>query len=203
MPARTSSGLEITELDPDLLAMPFGAQTNWHVITGAPSCGKTTLIDQLAGRGFETVPEGAREFMEGEIARGRTIEDIHGHPADLQQAIHALQLALERELPPADLLFSDGGLPSCLAWYRLFGLDPNEILPECFERRYASVFILDRLSLDLDGLRFQGDDHRVFIDQCQTRDYRALGYDVVRVPVLRPEERLEFVLDILSERGLL
>ncbi|MHC4071894.1 MAG: AAA family ATPase, partial [Planctomycetota bacterium] len=41
-----------TELDPDLLATPFGIQTNWHVITGAPCSGKTTLIDQLADKGF-------------------------------------------------------------------------------------------------------------------------------------------------------
>ena len=37
-----------TELDPDILSTPFGVQTNWHVITGAPCSGKTTLIDQLA-----------------------------------------------------------------------------------------------------------------------------------------------------------
>jgi hypothetical protein len=41
-----------TELEPALLSTPFGVQTNWHVITGAPSCGKTTLIDLLANEGF-------------------------------------------------------------------------------------------------------------------------------------------------------
>jgi hypothetical protein len=30
-----------------------------------------------------------------------------------------------------------------------------------------------------------------------------LGYRVVRVPVLTPEERLAFVLDRLSEQGLI
>jgi hypothetical protein len=50
-----------TELNPDLLPAPFGVQTNWHVITGAQSSGKTTLIDQLADEGFRTVPEVARQ----------------------------------------------------------------------------------------------------------------------------------------------
>ena len=54
----------LTELDPELLSTPFGVQTNWHVITGAPCCGKTTLIDQLANQGFQTVPEGARRYIE-------------------------------------------------------------------------------------------------------------------------------------------
>jgi len=32
-----------TELDPDLVSTPFRVQTDWHVITGAPSSGKSTL----------------------------------------------------------------------------------------------------------------------------------------------------------------
>ncbi|MFC1879334.1 AAA family ATPase [Chloroflexota bacterium] len=40
-----------SELAPDLLITQFGVQTNWHVITGAPCCGKTTLIDLLAEKG--------------------------------------------------------------------------------------------------------------------------------------------------------
>ena len=32
-------------LDPALLSTPFKIQTNWHVITGAPSSGKTTMIN--------------------------------------------------------------------------------------------------------------------------------------------------------------
>ncbi len=43
-----------TELDPDLLSTPFRVQTNWHVITGAACSGKTTLIDLLADKGFQT-----------------------------------------------------------------------------------------------------------------------------------------------------
>jgi predicted ATPase len=58
-----------TELDPDLLSTPFRVQTNWHVITGAPSSGKTTLIDQLAAKGFRTVPEGARLYIERDNQR--------------------------------------------------------------------------------------------------------------------------------------
>ena len=53
-----------TELDPDLLSTPFRVQTNWHVITGASCSGKTTLIDQLADKGFQTVPEVARQYFE-------------------------------------------------------------------------------------------------------------------------------------------
>ena len=58
-----------TVLDPDLLSTPFGVQTNWHVIAGAPCSGKATLIDQLAGLGLQTVPEMTRQYYDKEMAR--------------------------------------------------------------------------------------------------------------------------------------
>ena len=57
----------ITELDSELLSTPFGVQTNWHVITGAPCSGKTTLIGELADKGFRTVPESGRICVEREL----------------------------------------------------------------------------------------------------------------------------------------
>jgi predicted ATPase len=193
-----------TELDPDLLSTPFRVQTNWHVITGAPCCGKTTLVDQLAKQGFRTVPETARLYIEREMVKGRTIHPIRANAAALQRSIKDMQLSIECGLRVNDVLFLDGAVPGSLAWYRVFGLNPNEILLECFHYRYASVFILDPLP-------FQPDDQRVeeivtiagYLDEWHTRDYSALGYSVVRVPVLPPKERLDFVLERLSEQGLI
>jgi predicted ATPase len=201
MPDRSQLSFRTTELDPVLLSTPYRVQTNWHVITGAPSCGKTTLLDLLADKGFQTVPEVARQYMEREIARGRTIDEIRGNGAALQRILEDMQLSIEDGLRAIDVAFLDGAVPGSLAWYRAFGLNPNEILPECFHHRYASVFILDRLPLRLDGLRFNDDTLTGFLDEWLTRDYSALGYSVVRVPVLGPEERLAFVLERLSERG--
>ena len=86
----------------------------------------------------------------------------------------------------------------------LHGLNPNELLAECFHHRYAAVFMLDPLP-------FQPDDQRVeevaaiaaYTGEWLARDYAALGYSILRVPVLSPEERLTFVLERLSEQGLL
>ncbi len=203
MPDSSQHDFRTTELDPDLLSTPFGVQTNWHVITGAPSCGKTTLINLLADKGFQTVPESARQYMEREIARGRTIDEIRENGAALQRGIEDMQLSIEGGLRAIDVAFLDGAVPGSLAWYRVFGLNPNEILLECFHHRYASVFILDRLPLQLNGLRFEDDAYTGFLDEWIARDYSALGYSGVRVPVLAPEERLAFVLERLSELQLI
>jgi predicted ATPase len=205
MPNTLQHDFRTTELDPDLLSTPFRVQTNWHVITGAPSCGKTTLIDQLANQGFQTVPETARLHIQREMAEGQTIHPIRANAAALQRNIKDMQLSVERGLRANDVLFLDGGVPSSLGYYRVCGLNPNEILLECFHHRYASVLVLDPLP------SFRPDDERVeelaadagYLHEWHTRDYSALGYKVVTVPVLPPQERLAFVLERLAERGLI
>jgi predicted ATPase len=202
MPDSSQHDFRTTELDPDLLSTPFGVQTNWHVITGAPSSGKSTLIDQLADRGFQTVPEAGRQYVEREMAKGRTIDEIRENMAAIQIAIKDMQSEIEHGLRANDVLFLDGAVPGSLAWYRAFGLNPNEILPECFHHYYASVFILDPLPFQENGAR-NGDATIVgYLDKWLARDYSSLGYHVVRVPVLSIQERLAFVLERLSEQGL-
>jgi predicted ATPase len=200
---RSHHGYRAIELDPDILSTPFRVQANWHVIAGAQSCGKTTLIDQLAAEGFQTVPKGARLHLEGEMIRGRTADEIRGNMAAFQRGIVDMQLRIEGGLRATDAAFLDTAVPNCLAWWRVFGLNPNQILTECFRHRYATVFVLDRLPVQGDGLRPEDEAHAAFIDEWIRRDYRALGYNIVRVPVLPLQKRLAFVLERLSEEGLI
>jgi predicted ATPase len=177
-------------------------QTNWHVITGAASCGKTTLIDLLAAKGFPTVPETARLYIDGEMAKGRTIQEIRANGPAFQRCLIELQLGIESGLPAMEVVFLDRAVPDYLAYCRVFGPNPNEFLAECFHYRYAAIFMLAPLPFQEDGARDE-DAHLVgFLDQWHARDYSALGYDVVRVPVLTPQERLAFVLERLASPGL-
>jgi predicted ATPase len=190
------------DLDPDLLSTPFRVQTSWHVITGAPCCGKTTLIDQLADKGFQTVPETGRQYIEREMARGRTIDEIRENEANFARSIKDMQLGIELGLRASEITFFDRAFPDCLSYYRVVGLNPNQILLECFQHRYDSIFVLDRFPVQQDGVRTEDDVIADFLDEWLNRDYFALGYRVVRVPVLPPQERLAFVLDKLSDQKL-
>jgi predicted ATPase len=192
-----------TELDPHLLSTPFGVQTNWHVITGAVCSGKTTLIDQLSDKGFQTVPEIGRQYLEREMARGRTIDEIRENEAAFTRDLIDMQLRIEGGLRAIDVAFLDRAIPDVLAFCRVAGLNPNEYLAECFHHRYASVFILDRFPVQQNGIRTEDDTFASLLDEWLARDYSALGYRVVRVPVLSPQERLAFVLERLSEQCLI
>lgn len=189
-----------TELVPNLMATSFKVQTKWHVITGAPCSGKSTLINQLADNGFRTAPEAARQYYEREMASGRTIEEIRDDMTSCVHGIMGLMLEIERGLDPNEVICLDRGYPDTLAFGRQFGLDPNEYLPDCFHHRYASVFLLDRFPVQLNGVRTEDDAAADYLDEWHNRDYTALGYRVVRVPVLPQQERLAFVLGILSDK---
>lgn len=186
-----------TALDPDFLDTPYKIQTNWHMIMGAPSCGKTTLINLLSERGYRTVPETARLWIEDQVNQGNTIEEIFSDPQKLQMIIVAKHLQIEQNMDAECTFFLDTAAPGSLAWFRVFGLDPNDILRDCFQHRYASVFILERFPYHLDGVRIEDEVLPRFIDEWHSRDFQSLGYQVVRVPVLPPEERLDFVLEII------
>jgi len=200
MPGNTQINYRDTHLNPDLLSSPFKIQTNWHVITGASSSGKTTMIDQLAGKGFQTFPEVGRQYFERELAKGQTIDEIREDRAVLTCQVYELWVKLNRGLIASEINFLDRGLPDALAFYRFAGMNPNQILPDCFQYRYASVFLLNRLPYQQDGVRAGDDASAAYFQSWMLRDYSALGYDVVRVPVLPPEERLAFVLDKIPER---
>lgn len=202
MPDHEEHNHRDTELDPKLLNTPYKVHTNWHIITGAPSCGKTTLINLLAQQGYQVVPEGARIYLEQEVAKGRSMDDIRSNEHDLQRCIMEMHAEIERGLAADAFMFLDRAVPDCLPWHRIFGVDPNSMLLECFKRRYASVFILDQLPVELDGYRYEGASGDYF-DMWHTRDYAALGYTLVRVPVVPPEDRVAFVLNSLLQRGLL
>jgi predicted ATPase len=61
------------------------------------------------------------------------------------------------------------------------------------------VFVLDRLPIHRTRMLGPEDDaSSTFLDEWLERDYRALGYDVVRVPPLSPRERVELILDRLG-----
>lgn len=192
----------VDDLDRARIGAASPTSTRWYVLTGAAACGKTTLLRQLESEGFAAMRETARWYFDRELAAGRSLADLRSDDAALQCAIAALQRRAEEGADPGREMFLDRALPDSLAFYRIVGLDPNGLLPDCLDRRYAGVFILDSLHAHRSATLGPEDERSsVFLDEWLERDYRTLGYDVVRVPAIPPAERLAFVLDHLQARG--
>jgi predicted ATPase len=197
------TGYYTSPLDPGLLAQPFKMHTSWVVLTGTSCTGKTTMIDQLVTRGFRTVPEVARSYFDAEMAGGRTIEEIRSDLATVERTVMHLQIRLEETLPTSEVIFLDRGLPDIITFFRYDGLNPAEVIPSCFLHRYAVVYVLDPFPIERDGLRIEDEEMRIFLDTWIPRDYEAVGYEVIRIPVLPREARLAYLLEDARQRGVI
>lgn len=173
-----------------------GRKTNWCVITGAPSSGKTSVIEELARRGHAIQNEIARDLIEECLRHGMTLSEVRGaeYAKELQQRILKLKNAREMELEPATLIFSDRGTPDSVSYFRVAGLDTSLAVKASKVYRYRAVFILDRLPIKKDGVRTESDEQAAMLDAMLEEDYRSLGYAPVRVPVLPIPARADFIL---------
>lgn len=176
----------------------FKIKTRWCVITGAPSSGKTSVIEVLARRGYATEPEVARELIEECLKKGEKLEDLRKRNEWLQNEILRLKLDRERRQDPHRLVFLDRGIPDSLTYFRIAGLSLSAVVGAAREFRYAAVFIFDRLPLIRDGVRSESDEIARQIDLALERDYTELGYHPVRVPVMPIEARADFILSALA-----
>lgn len=175
---------------------PFLADTNWIVITGAPSAGKSSVLRYLAELGYTTTPEVARVCVE---SQDKAVTDIRSNEALFQRMVTKKKLELEASLNKGEQVFLDRGMPDSVTYYRVAGLDPNEAVNDCLRFRYKKIFLFERLVLHDDGVRNEDDETSEFIQKWLEADYYSLGYEVVSVPIMSIKLRAEFILNNLTE----
>ena len=177
----------------------MAAQTNWYVITGGPSSGKSTVIRALKDMGYKTTIEFARHYIDLQRMNGRTTEEIRMNQRQFQHKVLNLQVELERRLDPTEQIFFDRALPDEVAYYQYFKIEPDEKLVECLKTAsYKKIFIMDLLPLDSDYARTEDHQAQLVLHNLIIDVYKKRGEPIVFVPVLPVKERVQFVLDHLD-----
>ena len=176
--------------------------TGPHIPTGAPGSGKTTILDHL-GTDIRTVGEPAREIL----AEQRAIDGEGTYDRDGQLFVDLLlqrsidkHLAARREDGPVVL---DRGVPDCVAYASLMGIDPTPGMQAAEAYRYhGEVLILEPWEeiYDYDDERTMSFAdtfafHRALVDA-----YERAGYALVVVPPGPVEPPAAFVREFLSAR---
>jgi len=170
--------------------------TNWYVITGGPSSGKTTTVNLLHERGFITTIEHARHYIDVARIEGTSVEEVRSRQREFQRGVLTMQLEQEATLDPAATVFLDRALPDSLAYYRYLDLEPDPRLLQALERAsYRKIFILDLLPLASDYARTEDAEAQRQIHRLLTQVYSDLPFPIVHVPALSPVERVDFVLE--------
>jgi len=178
----------------------FQFETNWCVFTGAPSSGKTSVLEEMAHRGYAVQNEVARELIETALRSGKTLADIRAqsHVQDLQRRIVKLKLARERGLHRDTLVFSDRGTPDSIIYYKLAGMDAAEAFTASKIFHYRAVFLFERLPLVMDDVRTENTAQALEIERQLVTSYESLGYQLIPVPVMPIAARADFILEKLG-----
>ncbi len=170
-------------------------QTNWYVITGGPGSGKTTTVNLLKERGYITTFEHARHYLDTQRLKGRTIAEVRKHQKEFQLGVLDMQIEQENQILPEVLVFLDRAIPDALAYYRFLNLPEDEKLTAALLTvSYKKIFILDCLPIVKDYARTEDTVAQKKIHALLVEVYESLGFPIVQVPVLPPEERVDFIL---------
>lgn len=166
-------------------------------ITGGPCCGKTTLLNSLFAKSYQTVPEAARMVIEEEQRRGSNCVpwmDLYGFQEKAAERI----LELEHSFNDS-LLFCDRGIVDGHG-YAANGKVPTPNLVRDFGvQRYNSVFILDPIpQYKVDESRKENPNEAKKIHQAIFNAYKSFGYKPIIVPVMALEKRVDYFTKLLE-----
>jgi len=172
----------------------MAAKTNWYVITGGPSSGKTTLINHLASLGYSVVNETARALIDQGISNGKTLAEIRKDEFAFQKQVLKMKIDIESKLDKKQTTFLDRGIPDTIAYCNIYDQNPLFVVKASSKKRYQAVFLLEPVKFETDYARIEGLDFQLKIHDLLKKAYSDLSYQVIEVPVMPVEERARFVL---------
>lgn len=170
-------------------------ETNWYVITGAPSSGKTTLINLLSQMGFRTAPEVARNYIRHLLlSHHKTLDDIRNDIEVFQRQILAIMLERERQLPHDQEIFFDRGTPDSTAYFRYHHLDSQHVVKTSAHHRYKKIFYCHGLPVVNDDIRREDEETAKALGKLIYEAYIELGYPIIELPAFSVEERMQIIM---------
>lgn len=169
-------------------------QTHWHVITGAPCSGKTAVICELERRGYPVVHEAARAYIHEELQKGNTMAQIKADISAFERHILYQKIEIERSLSKDATVFLDRAIPDSIGYYLLEGLNPDDPIQKSGLWRYKNIFFFERITFEKDTVRSEDDEIAAALDGLLNKSYQMLGYEIISVPLMTVEDRVDFIL---------
>jgi predicted ATPase len=174
-----------------------------YVLIGGSCSGKTTLISELKQRGFSVLEEVARQVLE----ERKHIPTNQKEWEARQNLIFKTQLEQEAQFSEEDLVFLDRGILDVVAYSEHFlGYVPDLVKNSQLTNRYSSIFVLDRLPFEDDGLRVEsGEKEALELHNKIIYVYLNHNYKLIYVPIFPGnkkeaiKQRADFILDSVEK----
>ncbi len=172
--------------------------TNWNVITGPPSSGKTSVANNIAfyHLDYVVIPEAARIVIDQAVSEGR---NPRADERSFLEEIFKIKVDVENRVPFSQKTFFDRGIPDVLAYWEMMG-EGDKHRSKIFKamtKRYRNVFLLDPLPVINDYARPENNEFALELHQRLYNVYDSLMYDIIHVPVMSVMDRAEFIINKL------
>lgn len=174
-------------------------RNNFHIFTGGPGAGKTTVLEALRMRGYACVEETGRKIIREQAAIGGNIhhngDRIAYRDLMLSRAIADYERMSAQERP----VFFDRGIPDLVGYNTLIGSEIPQAMRAAAEiyRYNPEVFVFppwqEIYANDVE--RKQDFAEAIATWQVVVDILPVFGYRVVEVPRASVEARVQFVLD--------
>ena len=166
------------------------------VITGGPGYGKSSLIEELKRRGFNTKEEVAREIITREKKRTGKLIQIKDR-FNFQKKV--LREQIKQFKDAKGLTFFDRGIPDGMAYLIFSGIKPPKEFADAIKRyRYDFVFFVEKLPHhENDGIR-EDAVSAAKVHKILKKVYRDAGYKIICLPPVNIEKRADLVLSHLK-----
>ncbi|HYE23326.1 MAG TPA: AAA family ATPase [Candidatus Paceibacterota bacterium] len=173
--------------------------SGWYVIAGGVCSGKTSVIAELEKRGYQVVPETARELIDEGMQEGKSLEDARGDVLSFQRRVIKRQQEKEVLLPKDRVVFFDRANPDARAFLAFSGIkEPEDVAAELSVCSYKKVFMLEPIRFESDYYRVETTDDIERLHLEHVTAYKSLGFEIVDVPVMPVADRVDFILEQLD-----
>ncbi len=171
------------------------------VVTGGPGSGKSALIEALARRGVQSMPEAGRGVIQDQVRIGGPALPWADRAAfaDLMLGWDLRSHGVARAL--AGPVLMDRGIPDVIGYLTLCGLPvpPHMEAAARLCRYNPRVFLAPywEAIFTQDAERKQERPEAMATARIMAETYSRLGYRIVELPLLGVEARADFVADRL------
>lgn len=173
-------------------------KNNWYVITGAPCSGKTTIIQLLERAGHKVIYEAARVYIDQEIKKGLSLKEIRKNELVFQRKVLDFKIQAEKKLNPKEIIFLDRAIPDTVAYYKLQNIPADKKLESIAKRSlYKKIFFFEKLDYEKDYARTETEEEIRKLEKLLLDTYKKLNLSIIKVPVMKIEKRLNFILNNL------